>query len=111
MLTSEAVDLFGSDRAAAPRFRRFLSKDAFERAAIFSYGAFVTATILARLPARTPRLKRLRRDSNKVIMYMMQAHMLHEQFIARPPWPTRPERMANGSCVPKPAEPSASDQI
>jgi asparagine synthase (glutamine-hydrolysing) len=111
MLTSEAVDLFGSDRAAATRFRHLLSKDAFDRAGIFSYGAFVTATILARVPARTRRLKRLRRDSNKVIMYMMQAHMLHEQFIARPPWPTRPERMANGSCVPDPPEPSASDQI
>jgi asparagine synthase (glutamine-hydrolysing) len=95
MLTSEAVDLFGRDRKAAEKFGRFLSKDAFERAGIFSYRAYRAASLLAKLPPKNRRFRRLRRNSNKVIMYMMQAHMLHEMFVADPRWakarPTKKE--------------------
>jgi asparagine synthase (glutamine-hydrolysing) len=86
MATSEVVDFFASDRKAAQTFRRHLSRQVFERAQVFSYRAYVTASVLARVPPLTRRLEGLRRNSNKVIMYMMQVHMLHEMFIADPPW-------------------------
>jgi asparagine synthase (glutamine-hydrolysing) len=86
MLTSEAVDLFGADRDAAKRFRPYLTRAAFERAKLFSYRAYVALSVLARLPAWGKRLRRQRRNANKVIMYMMQGHMLHDMFVARPRW-------------------------
>lgn len=89
MLTSEAVDLFGSDREASERFRPYLTKASFEAAQLFSYRAYVGLSLLARLPAGGRRLKGLRRNANKVIMYMMQAHMLHDMFVARPRWSRR----------------------
>lgn len=86
MLTSDAADFCGTDRTATKELRRlYLSKEAFERSRIFSYRAYRLATLLARVP-KWNRLRRLRRNSNKVIMYMMQAHMLHEMFVADPPW-------------------------
>jgi asparagine synthase (glutamine-hydrolysing) len=100
MATSDVVDFFGTDRAVRLRFRRYLSKRAFERARLFSYRAYVGASLLARIPPRTRRLKGLRRNSNKVIMYMMQAHMLHEMFVASPRWKrpaTTPEPAAINS--------------
>jgi len=92
MLTSEAVDFFGTDRVRARKFERHLSKAAFERTGIFSYRAFLTASLLARIPVWFPSQRRLRRNSNKVIMYMMQAHMLHEMFVERPFWAKLDER-------------------
>jgi asparagine synthase (glutamine-hydrolysing) len=88
MLTSDSVDLFGSDRTAAAKFRRYLSRAAFERAGIFSYRAYLLASLFARAPGakRFRFLKRLRASSNKLIMYMMQAHMLDDMFIADPQW-------------------------
>jgi asparagine synthetase B (glutamine-hydrolysing) len=86
MLTSDAVDLFGADRKAARQLRRHLSKQAFERAGLFSYTAYLAASFLARVPRRTKALKRLRRNANKLIMYMMQAHMLEDMFVADPRW-------------------------
>jgi asparagine synthase (glutamine-hydrolysing) len=86
MLTSEAVDFFGADRDLAAKFRRHLSKQAFERVRIFSYPAYRLASLLARLPIWLPSMKRLRRNSNKVIMYMMQTHMLHQMFVDDPSW-------------------------
>lgn len=92
MATSDAVDLFGTDRKSAKQFARYLSKEAFETAGIFSYRAYRTARVLAKLPESgwLRPAKRLRRNSNKAIMYMMQVHMLHDLFVARPPW-TRTE--------------------
>ena len=87
MLTSEPVDIFGADREpAANLHRRFLSRQAFDAAQIFSYRAYLFAAFLARLPALSGALKRLRRNSNKVLMYMMQTHMLHTMFVADAPW-------------------------
>lgn len=86
MLTSEAVDFFGADRGSTVELRQHLSKAAFERAGVFSYGAYLTASWLARIPLRTKALKRLRRNSNKLIMYMLQVHLLHDMFIANPSW-------------------------
>jgi asparagine synthase (glutamine-hydrolysing) len=88
MLTSEGVDLFGIDREPAARLWLYLSKSAFERAQLFSYRTFVAATLLARLPLanRFPLLRRLRRNANKLIMFMMQAHILHEKFVKEPIW-------------------------
>jgi asparagine synthase (glutamine-hydrolysing) len=80
MHTSDAVDFYGADRAATRELRRlYLSKEAFDRSRIFSYRAFRLASIAARLP-------RLRRKANKLIMYMMQAHMLEAMFVTDPPW-------------------------
>lgn len=90
MLTSEPVDFFGADRAGARQLRsRFLSKDAFDAAQVFSYRASLLAALLARLPAWSAPLKRLRRNSNKVLMYMMQTHLLHDMFVSDPPWRDR----------------------
>jgi asparagine synthetase B (glutamine-hydrolysing) len=87
MGTSEAVDFFGTDRAqTADLRRRYLSKAAFKSARVFSRGAFLLVTLLARVPGWVPALTRLRRDSNKAMMYMMQAHMLHHMFVADPHW-------------------------
>jgi asparagine synthase (glutamine-hydrolysing) len=85
MLTSDAADFFGADRTATEQMRaRYLSKDAFERAGIFSYRAYRLARLIARSPPR--RMRRLRRNANKVVMYMMQTHMLHEMFVAEARW-------------------------
>ena len=90
MLTSETVDFFGTDRDATEKLRAsFLSKAAFRRAEVFSYSARVVISSLARVPPRTALLKQLRRNSNKVLMYMMQTHMLHEMFVANPRWAER----------------------
>lgn len=86
MMTSDGVDLFGADRAAARSFSKHLTKEAFERARVFSFGAYRLASLLARIPPATSRLKRLRRNANKVIMYMLEAHLLQEMFVDQPRW-------------------------
>jgi asparagine synthase (glutamine-hydrolysing) len=88
MATSDAVDLFGTDRRFVEQFARFVSPEAFERAGIFSYRAYLAASLAARLPGANwlRAVKRLRRNSNKAIMYMMQVHMLHDMFVERPRW-------------------------
>jgi hypothetical protein len=55
---------------------------------MFSYRAYRVVSLLAQLPLskRFRLLKRLRRNANKVLTYMMQTHMLHEMFVAHPPW-------------------------
>jgi len=95
MLTSDAVDFSGVDRGAAIKFGRYLSRQMFEDAGVFSYRAYLAASFLSRLPPRSRRLKRLRRRSNKLIMYMMQAHMLHELFVVNPRW-REPDLPPNG---------------
>ncbi|MEP7130409.1 MAG: asparagine synthase (glutamine-hydrolyzing) [Sphingomicrobium sp.] len=88
MLTSDAIDFFGTDREHSAPLRHHLSKEAFAQAAVFSYPAYRLVSLLARVPTLkgVPALRRLRRNSNKVMMYMMQTHMLHDMFIARPRW-------------------------
>jgi asparagine synthase (glutamine-hydrolysing) len=85
MLTSDAADFFGADWAATAALRkRYLSTRAFEEAGVFSYNAYRLARAIARAPSK--RLRRLRRNANKVVMYMMQTHILHEMFVTNPPW-------------------------
>jgi asparagine synthase (glutamine-hydrolysing) len=86
MMTSEAVDLFGADREAARTLSKYLSKDAFERARVFSYRAYRLTSLLARTPGWTRRLERVRGNANKVIMYMLHAHMLQDMFVDDPRW-------------------------
>jgi asparagine synthase (glutamine-hydrolysing) len=88
MLTSDAIDFFGADRVMTEKLRHHLSKQAFERSQVFSYGAYVVMSLLARIPIweGIPLLKRLRRYSNKVMMYMLQTHMLQELFVDNPAW-------------------------
>jgi asparagine synthase (glutamine-hydrolysing) len=88
MLTSDAIDFFGSDREQSKTLRDYLSRGAFARAEVFSYPAYLLVSLLARVPGwkRLPALRRLRRNSNKIMMYMMQTHMLHEMFIGNPRW-------------------------
>ena len=100
MLTSDAVDFFGADHQAAKKFGVYLSKERFEQAQLFSYRAYLTASLLARLPSWTRGLKRVRRNSNKLVMYMLQGHMLHDMFIAAPRWEARDA----GSLMSQPAE-------
>jgi asparagine synthase (glutamine-hydrolysing) len=99
MLTSEAVDLFGSDGEAKCRFEAYLTLEKFELAGIFSYRAYRFARILASLPPwRILGLKQLRRSANKAIMYMMQAHMLHDMFVEKPRWDVGDERSPQSEC-------------
>jgi asparagine synthase (glutamine-hydrolysing) len=87
MLTSDAVDFFGADRGHTKAMQeRFLSRKAFSDAGVFSWRTFRLLGLLARAPARGGSLKKLRRNANKVIMYMMQTHMLHDMFVAEPRW-------------------------
>jgi asparagine synthase (glutamine-hydrolysing) len=96
MQTSDIVDFYGTDRARTEALRgRYLSRAAFGEAQMFSYRAFLLAALLAKLPAWLPALKRLRRDSNKVVMYMLQAHMLHRMFVAEPRWRTQPAQVTD----------------
>lgn len=93
MLTSDSVDFFGADRAVTESLRKsHLSKQAFDRAQVFSHRAYRLATLIAQLPRWLPvrALKRIRRNASKVIMYMMQVHMLHDMFIADPAWLKEP---------------------
>ena len=86
MMTSDAVDLLGADRDAARAVGQYLTKEAFERAGVFSYRAYRLARLLAKTPAWGRPVERLRRNSNKVIMYMLQAHMLQHMFIDDRRW-------------------------
>jgi len=86
MMTSDAVDLLGADLEAARAVGQYLTKEAFERAGVFSYRAYRLARLLAKTPAWGRPLEKLRRNSNKVIMYMLQAHMLQHMFIDDPRW-------------------------
>jgi asparagine synthase (glutamine-hydrolysing) len=88
MLTSDKIDLFGSDRELSAGLRQHLSREAFQRSSVFSYRTYRVLTWLARVPGwkRFRALKRLRRNANKVIMYMLQVHMLHRMFVEAPRW-------------------------
>ena len=103
MLTSNAIDFFGVDRQVTENLRSYLSKDAFERAQVFSYRTFIVLSLLARLPAwkGIAFLKRLRRVSNKMIMYMMQTHMLHKMFVSDPLWKQSGNRLAASRPMPR----------
>jgi asparagine synthase (glutamine-hydrolysing) len=101
MLTSDAVDFFGGDREATEQLRcRYLSREAFNAAQVYSYSAYRFARWLARVPVWGGVLKRLRRNSNKLIMYMMQTHMLHRMFVADPVW----NRWGPEAVTPEPVE-------
>ena len=101
MLTSDAVDLFGADRAAMEKLSPYLSRRAFEATQVFSYRTYLVVSALARVPSWGRALKRLRRNSNKVIMYMIQAHMLHQMFVAEPRWKqSSPEGKDHSQTVP-----------
>jgi asparagine synthase (glutamine-hydrolysing) len=83
MRTSGDVDFFGSDRDFTTGLReRYLSREAFERAGLFSYRGYRALRLLARLPGS----RRIRRMANKAIMFVMQAHMLHRMFVAEQRW-------------------------
>jgi asparagine synthase (glutamine-hydrolysing) len=88
MQTSHTIDFFGVDRAATESLRIHLTRQAFERAQVFSYGAYRMVRLLAQIPTweQLPFLRRLRKHANKLIMYMLQTHMLHEMFVAEPRW-------------------------
>jgi len=86
MLTTEAVDIHGSDREMVRKYRQSLSRKAFERWGIFSYRSYRVACLLARLPRVGRIMRRIRGHSNKVILFMMQAHMLGELFVENPQW-------------------------
>jgi asparagine synthase (glutamine-hydrolysing) len=92
MLTSDKIDLFGADRELTANLRPHLSRQAFDSAAVFSWRAYLLFSLLARLPTRIRALKRLRKNANKVIMYMLQAHMLHHMYVEDPRWVKLPVR-------------------
>jgi asparagine synthase (glutamine-hydrolysing) len=99
MFTSDPIDFFGADRQQTEALRaKYLSRDAFDRSRAFSYGAYRVISALAKLPKsnRVPALKRLRKTANKLMMYMMQTHMLHDMYIASPRWAKPKEPRGRG---------------
>jgi asparagine synthase (glutamine-hydrolysing) len=88
MFTSDRIDFHGADREVTGKLRRYLSREAFERSQVFSYRAYRVVSLLARLPGwrRLPALRRVRRNANSIMMYMMQTHMLHDMYVAHPRW-------------------------
>jgi asparagine synthase (glutamine-hydrolysing) len=85
MRTSGDVDLFGRDREFTAALReRYLSREAFEQAGLFSFRGYQALGLLA--SGRLPVLRRARRTANKAIMFIMQMHMLHRMFVAEPRW-------------------------
>jgi asparagine synthase (glutamine-hydrolysing) len=92
MLTSDSIDFFGTDRKATEQMRAtYLSREAFDRLGVFSYRAYLALSVFARVPGakRFRRLKLMRRNSNKLIMYMMQTHMLQKMYVDEPRWAER----------------------
>jgi asparagine synthase (glutamine-hydrolysing) len=91
MRTSDDVDFFGADRDLTCELRRsYLSKKAFSAAGLFSYRAYLVLASIARFRAskRLRSVNRTRRVANKLIMMMMQMHMLHRMFVTEPRWKT-----------------------
>jgi asparagine synthetase B (glutamine-hydrolysing) len=89
MRTSDDVDFFGADSVLTEELRRkYLSKQAFGDAGLFSYRAYVALRLVAKLPAskRLRLVSRTRGIANKLIMTIMQMHMLNRMFIAEPRW-------------------------
>jgi len=88
MITSDPIDFFGTDRDATERLRAYLSKEAFDAAQAFSYRSCRFLGALAQMPRWVPFAfaKRLRREANKVLMYILQVHMLHRMFVVDPRW-------------------------
>jgi asparagine synthase (glutamine-hydrolysing) len=88
MITSDPIDLFGADWDATRSLRVYLSKEAFDEAGIFSYRTYRWLSRLARMPTWVPFAfaRRLRREANKVLMYIMQVHMLHRMFVVDARW-------------------------
>ena len=86
MMTSDAVDFGRLDREVLTKLDRYLSAKKFRAVQIFSYRSFRVARLLTRVPPRPRGLRRIREGANKVIMYMLQVHMLHDMFIENPRW-------------------------
>jgi len=108
MITSDPIDLFGTDKVATQRLQVYLSKAAFEEAQVFSYRTYRFLSRLARIPEWVPLAfaKRIRREANKVLMYMMQVHMLHWMFVVDPYWAkprSGPAEKAEPELTPMPA--------
>ena len=102
MLTSDAVDFFGADQGTTRALRQsYLSRRAFARAGVFSYSTYRLLSLAAQAPRHTglKSLRRLRRNANKVIMYMMQVHMLQDMFVDNPRWSAPDRERAAGARV------------
>ena len=108
MLTSDKIDFFGVDRKLTAKFRPYLTREAFERAQIFSWRAYQVVSFLARLPLskRVGVLRRVRRNANKVVMYMLQAQMLHGMYVTnrRRASASKASPLADGSTAPRAEE-------
>ena len=98
MLTSESIDFHGTDRSLSAAYRPYLSKETFARVGLFSWRTYRFINMLARVPAwrRFRALKQLRQNSNKIIMYMLQGHLLHDLFVENPQWSIGREAEACG---------------
>lgn len=103
MITSEPIDFFGADREATAGLRQYLSKEAFDQAQLFSWRTYRVLSLLAKTPAWVPFAfaRRLRREANKVLMYIMQVHMLHQLFVAAPRWAKPSPRPADAPAKPE----------
>lgn len=86
MMTSDAVDFGRLDRCQWVKLHRYLSPQKFRNVQIFSYRSFRTLRLLTRLPRWSRTSRRIREAANKIIMYMVEVHMLHDMFIERPRW-------------------------
>jgi asparagine synthase (glutamine-hydrolysing) len=92
MHTSAFDDFFGADKPLTGEIRRYLSRQNFARAGVFSYGAYRILRLLAVVPvwSRFPALRQLRRHANQAIMFIVQTHMLQKLYIDEPAWDRPP---------------------
>jgi len=91
MHTNAAEDFFGADRLWTKKWRRYLRRDAFDRAQVFSYGSYCVLRLATMLPFRDRIrfLRKLHHFANRAIMGIVETHMLQKLFIDDPPWKKR----------------------
>lgn len=103
MITSDPIDFFGADRKSTEKLRGHLTREACEEVGVFSYRTCRVLGLLAKMPPWVPFAfsRRLRREANKVLMYIMQVHMLHQLFVAEQRWAKPRARAADTASEPE----------
>lgn len=88
MLTSDKIDFFGADWNLTERFRPLLDRKVFDDVRIYSWRTYRVLELLARLPLsrRLRPVRRIRANANKIIMHVLQTHMLHQMYVVERRW-------------------------
>ena len=88
MLTSDKIDFFGADSKLAAPFRPLLNRRVFDEVRIYSWRTYRLLALVARLPLsdRLRSVRRMRANANKIIMHILQTHLLHQMFVVERRW-------------------------